>query len=210
MGAAVSGVSAEEGEMRRALIPWGRTRWPNSRVMEEFECGGCRADLAFVQASHIAVVEIKSSRDTLERLPRQIESFLDHVPEVWIAVAPKWLDPLHWREDNYERMLPYDVGEVVVENGVVEETIRCRHSAYPHSARVNPLLVTPLLHLAHLVELKNIAAGHNLTFRERWPRREMMQLLAHKLTGEQLKAAVCRELRARPRGWAADEPLKAA
>lgn len=195
--------SAEEGQMRAALIPWGRARWPGARVMEELNIGGCRADLAFVQEAHIAVVEIKSPFDTLDRLERQIRDFTDHVPEVWVAMAPKWIGALNDYGQGAKHRLPYGIGQLSVVGDLVNETVR----DHLHAARVNHLLTVPMLHLAHLVELRNIASHHALEFRERWPRKEMMRLLSRKLTGDQIIAGVCRELRARPRGWAGDDPI---
>ncbi len=201
--------SAEEPAMRAALTAWGRQRWPGSRVLEELNIGGCRVDLAFVQEAHIAVVEIKSSKDTLDRLERQLRDFTDHLPEVWLATAPRWIDALH-KSDGHFALLHTDVGHVVVADGVVNETIAYEHWQAPHTAKVDYLLTVPLLHVAHLIELKNMAAAKGLAFRERATRRDMMQLLARRLTGDEIVAGVCGQIRARPRNWPGDAPIEAA
>jgi hypothetical protein len=199
--------SPEELAMRAALIPWGRARWPGARVLEELSIGGCRVDLAFVQSAHIAIVEIKSSRDTLERLPRQLEDFIGSVPEVWIATAAKWIGPLHDTEHQGHVKLPWGVGHVVVEAGQVQESIRYAHWEMPHSADVDALLTVPLLHLCHRAELMAIATAKGLPYRPRDPRRTLLRLLARGLTGDEIVTGACEQLRARPRGWPGDEPL---
>jgi hypothetical protein len=208
-GAPRANRSPEELEMRAALIPWGRARWPGARVLEVFSVGGCRVDLAFVQASHIAAVEIKSSRDTLDRLTRQIEDFSGAIPEIWVATAPKWIGPLHDREHPGYVNLPWAVGHVVVEAGVVSERIKYAHWEMPHSATVDEILTAPMLHLCHRAEMMAIAAAKGLTHKPRAPRRDLMRLLARGLTGDEIVAGACEQLRARVRGWPGDEPLNA-
>lgn len=199
--------SDEELQMRDALIAWGRARWPGARVLEELAVGGCRVDLAFVQANHIAAVEIKSSRDTLDRLQRQIEDFSGAIPEIWVAIAPRWIGHLHDREHPDYAGLPWSIGHVVVDAGIVSETIKYAHWEMPHSADVDEILTAPMLHLCHRVEMMAIAAGKGLTHKPRAPRRDLLRLLSRGLTGDEIVAGVCEQLRMRSRGWPGDAPI---
>jgi hypothetical protein len=200
--------SGEELSMRGALEAWGRARWPDSRVMHELSTGGCRIDLAFVSPTHLAGIEIKSSRDTLERLPRQLEEFAACMPELWLATALQWSGPLHDHEHPKYIGLPWGVGHVVVDGGgVVHEKIKYAHWELPYGALVDPLLTVPMLHLCHCVELTRIAAAAGLAHRRRATRRDLMTLLARRLTGDAIIAGVCEQLRARQTGWAADAPV---
>lgn len=55
--------------MRRAIEAWGRERWPDARLVHELVVAQeRRIDMAFIQPGNIVGIEIKSSRDTLDRL----------------------------------------------------------------------------------------------------------------------------------------------
>lgn len=191
--------SAEEYQMRDALIPWGRARWPGARMLEELQVGGCRVDLAFVQSGHIAAIEIKSSADTLDRLDRQIEHFTAAIPEVWVAVAPKWSSHLS--------DLPWRLGHLIVENGIVSEKIKHPRCELRHPAHIDRTMTVPMLHLCHRAELVNIARANSVSHTARARIRDLIELLARKLTGDQIISGCCEQLRARERGWPGDESI---
>jgi hypothetical protein len=68
-----------------------RLRWPEARIIHELqlEQGGVRIDLAAVTTDSIAVAEIKSEKDVLKRLRRQIAVAHRVAEEVWVVVAAK-------------------------------------------------------------------------------------------------------------------------
>lgn len=176
--------SKSELEMRDAVVAWGRDRWPEARVCHELPVGRCRADLAFVSPRHVAVVELKSERDTLRRLPDQWREFRDHVPEVWLAVDPRWDDATR----NYDP-------RVLTRSGRVGGYYAARRDVDLHFDWTR---VPRLLNLLWRDELGAIAARHfPARFRARAPRYQLVPGLARELTGTQIVAEVCRELRAR-------------
>lgn len=185
--------------MRCALIAWGRLRWPGARVLEELEVGSCRVDLAFVQSDHVAAIEIKSSADTLARLDRQINNFTRSIPEVWVGVAPKWLE--HLQE------LPWQVGRLIVKDGVVSEVMKYPRCELRYPAIVDRVMTVPMLHLCHRAELLAIASDNGLKHSPRARIKDLIELQARKLTGDQIITGCCRQLRARDRGWPGDEPM---
>lgn len=190
--------------MRVALEGWGRARYPSARVMHELPVGGCRIDLAFVTTTHLFGVEIKSSKDTLDRLDKQIEHFTRCLPEVWVAIAEKWIPAFSPGSDTG---LPWKVGRLIVEGGAVREKIPFGQGyASPHPAIIDKMLTTSMLHLLHVPELVALATAHRLPHRKRAPSRDLMTLLARSLTGDDVVAGVCGQLRARPTGWQADAP----
>lgn len=194
-------VSREEGEMRAAVEAWGRAKWPGCRVMHELRVGGCRADLAFVTLDHIALVEIKSSKDTLDRLAEQLRQYFRAAPEVWIAIAPKWTGHL----SDFD----YRTGVIVVANGEVSEIIsKSTNWEQRRSAKIEPLCIPDRLRLLLRPELLAILRRREVPFKSRIYAHNAAAMIALKLTGEQLIYEVCRELRARKTGWAADEPIQ--
>ena len=90
---------------------------PRSRIANEFVFGstGVRADLA-VFGRELTGVEIKTDRDTLKRLGRQMEAYRRHCHKVILAVAPKHLIAA-------SQVVPNDVEIWTVRYGKVE-TVR--------------------------------------------------------------------------------------
>lgn len=86
--------SDEELAMRGLMVSMMRTRWPSARIVHEL---GLRystnvIDIAAITEREIIAVEIKSSRDTLERLEKQVRAFAPICAKVIVALAPKWTE----------------------------------------------------------------------------------------------------------------------
>ena len=196
--------SSEEGEIRDAAIAWGRRRWPDARVVNELVVGhACRIDVAFISPAHLAGIEIKSSKDTLDRLETQLRVFTGHIPEVWLAFAPKWLSKIS------AAGVPWNVGQLLFNGGCVDEEIP--HGGIGHRyrrpARPDECLTIQLLDILWRDELHAVANTHDLKPRAKAPIAEVRKLLVRKLTGEQIIAGVCTELRGRDAKWVADPPI---
>lgn len=181
-----------------AVEAWGRARWPGARVMHEMRVGGCRLDVAFVLSHHVIGVEIKSERDTLKRLDTQIRHYGREIPELWVAVAPRWVAGLN--------DLPWRVGRVTVADGVVTEEIQSPHSTCRHEAKPDEMLTAGMLHLLWRAEAGALAARHDIKVPARMPLYQAIKVLARKLTGDQIVTGVCGALRSRPVSFAADPP----
>ncbi len=197
--------SSEELAMRDALDAWGRTRWPDARVVHELVTGACRIDMAFVSPDHLVGVEIKSSRDTLDRLKAQEEAFAACIPELWVALAPKW--------QGKSNEAGYHTGVVIVADGRVDHTIRFRSGsghdyAFERKPDLNRALTVPMLDLLWRNELHAIAARVGAWKPKGTPARPVLiGAIARALTGDQIVAEVCRELRARDAFWRSDPPV---
>jgi hypothetical protein len=173
--------------MRAVVSAWGRRRWPGSRIIHELALGERRVDMVFVGDRDIIGVEIKSSKDTLARLPAQMKEFGRYLPELWLAFAPKWkdADELH------------DVpNAILIENGEVV--------AWSENRRSKPsrdeLVCSRMLELLWTGEAQAVAQRTGVI--PGAPSRQMAaitkKMLARLLTGNEILAEVCRCIRERP------------
>lgn len=184
--------SSEELQMRELVETWGRKRWPGARVMHEINVSQCRLDLAFVTETNLIGVEIKSSKDNLDRLEKQMRVFGAHIPLLYLALAPKWENVSHSHRLNV----------------VVEETNGVKPGVYERGwgrhTEMNWRCYTKMLDILWAGELREIGHRHRFDFGSRARMSDMLPVIAAKLTGEQIVAEVCRELRSRPTNHKAD------
>lgn len=186
--------SSEELEMRDFIEVWGRARWPDARVFHELVVGECRVDVAFIRPNDLIGVEIKSSKDVLTRLEKQARVFHDHLPEFWIAIAPKWKD---------HKDKPYFQNEIVVgDTGVVPHGY-----GYRCPPRRNGLCYATMLNLIWADEARAIASRKGCLSNKWQTLTSLMPELALRLTGAEILEEVCRELRGRPTKFKADAPI---
>lgn len=191
--------SSEELEMRRAVEAWGRERWPSARVVHELVVGVRRIDMAFIGPSHLAGVEIKSGRDRLDRLDPQLEAFRSALPEVWVFAAERWND----------HSLPYGIGRLWIgANGAVSS----RHPThgFPQVADADRSVTVAMLGLLWQSELFSLAVRSGLPVTRRTPIKPLIDIIARALTGDEIVAGVCAQLRARdafPKRPASDPPI---
>jgi hypothetical protein len=195
--------SPEELAMRDAVEAWGRQRWPDARVVHELVTGECRIDMAFVRPDHLIGVEIKSSKDTLDRLEAQLATFTRSLPEVWLAMAPRWRDA-GWSFFRHPgRYMP-----VVVDLDAVEPIPHVQMT-WGTTARPDRGITADMLHLLWLNEMLSIAVRRGLhNGKGRSTRDGLRWLLARALTGDEIVSEVCRELRSRDAFWRADPPVR--
>jgi hypothetical protein len=114
----VSGSVAEERIRTKAEAAL-REAWPAARIIHELVVaqGGCRIDLAAVTEDRIIAVEIKSERDVLTRLERQLRESRRIADCVIVVAADKhlakvrpiagWLDCCG--EDDVARCLRHEI-----------------------------------------------------------------------------------------------------
>ncbi len=175
--------SSEEFAMRRTLMDWARPRWPNARIVHELVVGENRVDMALISPDRIIGIEIKSSKDVLDRADAQVKTFVSHLQTVIVAVAPKHRHPKHgW--------LPNWSGADTVECG---EKVEAKHCAF----KENRLITTPMLHLLWADEARNVAARLRISHSKSAPLYSIVPEIARKATGDEIVREVCRELRAR-------------
>ncbi|WP_336801682.1 hypothetical protein [Kaistia sp. MMO-174] len=194
--------------MRDLIEAWGRRRWPGARVVHELVVADCRIDMAFISADHLAGVEIKSSRDVMTRLDRQIETFREHLPEVWLAYAPRWLPVLGY--DGGNRRLGSGIGHIIVSDAVDEMIPFSATSrrGYPRKAVIDEMITSKMLNLLWRDEAFAIAQRTGaVKVNSRSSLQAMKPALARALTGGQIVREVCRSLRDRDAFWKADQPM---
>ncbi|MFC3704492.1 NERD domain-containing protein [Devosia honganensis] len=86
--------SSDEGEVREAVVARIRERRPEARIIHEINVssyGPNRIDVLAVSPAEIIAVEIKSAKDKLDRLPKQIESMKGCAHHVIAALHDKFL-----------------------------------------------------------------------------------------------------------------------
>lgn len=86
--------SQAEYELRQAVITRLREIRPEARIIHELKVadGKNRADLAAVSPAEIVLVELKSSRDKLDRLTTQMREFYRHSHIAIAAIDEKHLE----------------------------------------------------------------------------------------------------------------------
>jgi hypothetical protein len=193
--------SSEELQLRVAATEWGRKRLPGCRVIHELVCGERRADMAIVGEKDLIGIEIKSSRDKLDRLDEQLKEYGRYFPEVWLFIAPKWIGAA--------RKLS-GVNVAVVRDGRVE-VLRPPKARKPYR---DELVTARMLEWLWVEEAARIASRTQVipgpSVSTRYPTANVRKLLARLLTGNEIIREVCRELRARPLvGLMSDAPCRA-
>jgi hypothetical protein len=200
----------EVAVMTRNVIEWGHARWPGCRAIRELVLGHRRIDVIFACERDLIGVEIKSSKDKIDRLEAQYTEFTRYVPEVWIAVAPRWRDAVEKQ---------YRVSNKMVVDGTSHqvETIGTYRSR-PGEPGIKPyrdeLSIARLIELLWRDEMAAVAertgaypgAGHKQV-----KTATLQPMLARLLTGNEILAEVCRCLRERPMsmiGRGSDPPIR--
>lgn len=184
-------VSEAEERIRAKCEAALRQQFPDARIIHELvvQQGSCRLDLAAVTPSRIILVEVKSERDVLTRLPRQVKE-ARRVSDLFRAVVTdKHLDKSRqvagWLETVTE-----------------DEFIRSIGSSYA----TKQLLTTPINAPARLAMLwadeLRIVAECGLKAN----RSDCIFKASEFFTGSELRRRICAALRARsyPR---ADPPI---
>jgi hypothetical protein len=193
--------SPEEARIRAAIASWGQRRWPGYRCIHEVALSERRIDMAFVGIKDIAGIEIKSSRDRLDRLEEQIEEYRRWLPEIWVAVATRW--------QHHEAVRSARGNLIVVDDrpGDSCAAIELRPGRRPYR---DELVCSRMLGLLWREEAARIAQRTGVipgTSPTRDPRHKILPLLARLLTGNEIMREVCTELRQRPAfGRQSDRP----
>lgn len=205
--------SSEELEMRALIVPELRKRYPTARIIHELPLrySTNRIDLAAVTEREIIGVEIKSSRDVIDRLEAQLRAFNPIAHHVIVALAPKWNEQLPM----LERVRPGGVTSYSAQYTEAQEIIHRVNGAHigiwTVDAEAQTITVTSepyrnrawrpwhyrMLDVLHVAELVEVAARHRCWSGKRPVHAEIVQACADLMTGPEIIRAVCRALRAR-------------
>lgn len=180
---------------------------PDARIIHEMVVGGCRADLAAVSPERVVLVEIKSEKDTLRRLPMQLKAFRRAAHEVIVVAHEKWFD-----------RTPYNTGQPrCVPGAEIADIVnaQCDVWMYPeppapthivnggwHRSRSwSPQLeprASELLLLLWRAELLAEADRHRVCTSRGATVMHIVREMSWHMTGREIAQAVCRQLRRRP------------
>lgn len=195
--------SAAEREIRDYAAERLRAMLPESRIIHELVVGGCRADLAAVEPERITLVEIKSERDTLKRLPEQVRQFGRASHAVIVVAHQRWFDTTPYL-NGCDRFVPVkDLQDTIGAHTLwayPEIEGRPMYGAWsmgrywsaspePHAAR--------LLELCWKDELLAECHRHRIAASSRSTCATMIRDMAWHMTGKEIAQAVCRQLRGR-------------
>lgn len=195
-------VSAEERAIRDAVAAHIRATKPNARVIHELVVGGCRADLAAVEPERITVFEIKSCKDTLDRLPNQVKQFTEATHETIVVADVKWFKPYDSGRPGYIPGPGLDMG---YHRGLslwrypeppADETY-CGHRWRYETPSLHQPHAAKFLHLMWRSEMLDEAFRHHIAVSHRTNMTDMARLMAWHMTGREMARAVCRQLRMR-------------
>jgi len=194
--------------MRALIVPELRKRYPTARIIHELPLrySTNRIDLAAVTEREIVSVEIKSSRDVMDRLEAQLRNFKPVCSRVICALAPRWNEklPMLERPTKYgsafsmqytptqeiiNRVGGIEVWTVDAAAGSIDVTDRNYHTRKPWLAQ--------MLDMLHVAELVTIAERHRIVVPKRPVHLKLVSDLADLLQGREVVAAVCRALRER-------------
>lgn len=212
--------SSEELEMRRLIVPELRKRWPSARIIHELPLrySTNRIDLAAVTETEIVSVEIKSSRDVMDRLESQLRAFQPISSRIIAAVAPRWNEKLPMLEKPFQGGTSYqmqytETQDIIRKVGGVEVwTVDAGAGSIELTDggpyRANKPWLAQMLDMLHVSELTEIAHRHQIAVAKRPVHLTLVTDLVDMLQGREVVKAVCRALRSRNAfDKASDPPL---
>lgn len=204
--------SAEERRIRETVVGYVRVNIPSARVVHELVIGQCRADVAAVERERLTLFEIKSSKDKLTRLERQLEEFRAASHCTIVVADARWFEEFTYTDSESRGFRPSSALAVAGNQDLWRfPRPRPGEFAYDHGWRLPRLSVVQprawdFLSLLWKDELLSECRQHRVDAVERTTRGVMIERLAYHLTGREIARAVCRQLRSRPFP-AADAPI---
>lgn len=202
--------SSEELEMRALVVPELRKRWPSARIIHELPLrySTNRIDLAAVTETEIVTVEIKSSRDVMDRLEAQLRAFQPISSRIIAALAPRWNEKLPGvRFEHPSGGIGYreqytETQEIIRRIGGVETwTVDASAGAITEMDgdyyRPRKPWLAQMLHMLHVAELVDLANQHRIALPRRPVHESVLCDLVDLLQGREVVRGVCAALRAR-------------
>jgi hypothetical protein len=169
---------------------------PDTRFVDELGlCGTVRIDVAVVNGT-FSGYELKSDRDTLRRLPHQVEVYSRVLDRATLVVGER-----HAHADTLA-LLPSWWGVIVARQGTDDVTLEdARPAAW--NENVDPEALSQLLWREEALE-ELACRGLDIGVRTR-PRRAIAERLAGQVPVEELRTAVRHRLKSRE-GWRQPPP----
>jgi hypothetical protein len=196
--------SNAEGEVREAVVAHLRSIRPRARIIHEINCssyGPNRIDVLAVSPADIVAVEIKSSKDKLDRLPAQIASMKACAHHVFAALHEKHLRPFG-QDGKLGVMVPDEArGAIVWAFPRVDRKghVECSAEWFERDRWEKPKLCLPpaAIHLLWREELQAICASLGINGVTKINMPEAIDAVTWRLSGEQITRIICATLRAR-------------
>ena len=202
--------SDEEMAMRALIVPELRKRYPTARVIHELPLrySTNRIDLAAVTESEIISVEIKSSRDVMDRLEAQLRGFQPISARIIAALAPRWNEQLPSLKIEHPsggfgyRQQFTETQQIIRRVGGIEIwTVDAAAGSVSVTEgdyyRARKPWLAQMLDMLHVAELAEIAARRHVVVPKRAAHLTLVSALVDMLQGREVVADVCRALRAR-------------
>lgn len=199
--------SSDEREIRDAVAAWLRAEFRDGRVIHELNCGHGknRIDVACVTMSKIISVEIKSKKDSLKRLPAQINAFRECSHTVIAVCDEKFFEEFDYHKGGTgfrkNKELRQAAGHTLTwcwprPDGDGWERFGWILSDHHRDEKPDTRALLVLLWTA---ELRAAAMDHGLGDKgvKRMPGYKLAKLLWSELSGSQIEDAVCKALRQR-------------
>lgn len=218
--------SGEELAMRTIAAAALRRAYPDARIVHELPVrySTNRIDIAAIRPAAIICLEIKSSRDVIDRLEAQLRAFQPVSHRLIVALAPKHNEKLPSVEEPVIRKgntigitfrRPRTDAQDVIQRvgGCTTWTIDAETGALEGDVveqpyhRPGPCWATKMLDMLWRDELAEIARRFSISGGRRNPTHlDYRNACAEALTGRQATEAVCQALRARDAFDAASDP----
>jgi hypothetical protein len=185
-------VQWRDGQIRFSLharLAEAHGREPDTRIQNELGLcqGATRVDVAVING-HLSGYEIKSDRDTLARLPKQVELYNNVLDFSWIVTTPRFAEKVDGYISAWWGLLVVEpLSESAVEWHMVRDAAR--------NGTVNPISVAQLLWREEAMEeLRQRSADRGLSRATRWV---VWERLIETVTLAELQEIVRRRLKVR-------------
>lgn len=197
--------SPAEAEIRDPVVTRLRELMPAARIIHEIQSacqGPTRIDVLAVTPDRIAAVEIKSSRDKLDRLPAQLEAMRGCAHHPIVALHAKHFEVKETSSAGTWISAPKAAGYGVVwgfdlphAHGVEQYQ---RHEIHDRWAKWRACAPDGAIAMLWRDELREIVSRRDLSSRtSKLTIPELIDIVEWNLTGSEVTREVCRALRAR-------------
>jgi hypothetical protein len=212
--------SSAEADVRDAVVARLRQSRPEARIIHEINCstyGPTRIDVLAVSPDEIIAVEVKSAKDKLDRLPKQIASMKGCAHHVIAALHQKFLVEkstnkwaAHFERDGhfYLRAVPPDIEASGVSVWIFPETRRAMmgvvEGGFDHMAswqmpqrRFDNALPGSAIDILWRDEMAWLCGKLGIATGRRSTMTDMAAALRWNCSGRELTKGVCAALRSR-------------